>query len=152
VRYPRLPEPPAPEPGATLQGRGLEILSFVLVSGVTATVDTRDLELADYAFPLAVANHDVSPLAVERLSDARSAITAALRVRAQDAASAAQAGPGEAIAPAPDVQGGALVPVPQRPTPRPPQAPAVRPPVSPGPLARPVAPRPVAVDPDTVAF
>lgn len=79
--YPALPQPPRPQPGDTAQGYGLRVLSFVLETGVTATVPTRALELADHVYPIAIGAKDILSTAVDALSETRTRILACLEHR-----------------------------------------------------------------------
>lgn len=77
----RLPEIVPSGPDETLQGYGLRILAFVLVTRCTATLSDHDLELADHMYPIAISGPEVSVVAVDRLSEARHLILAAIRTR-----------------------------------------------------------------------
>jgi len=82
LSFPRLPElAPASEP-ETAQAYGLRALLFVVGTGVTATVPTSALELADHVFPIAISGAELAPETAERLAASRRLITAALRGRA----------------------------------------------------------------------
>jgi len=77
----RLPTIDPAQPEETLQGYGCRVLAFVLNTRVTATLSDRDLELADYVYPLAISGPGVSVLAVDRLSAVRHLILAAIATR-----------------------------------------------------------------------
>ena len=80
TNYPPLPcLAPATEPETAI-GYGLRVLSFVLAYRCTATLTDADLDLADRAYPVAV-SRDMLPLAVNKLTEARHLILAAVRAR-----------------------------------------------------------------------
>jgi hypothetical protein len=77
----RLPTFDPQRPDETRQQYGLRALAFVLATNVTATLDDDALALADHVYPIAIAAHDILPIAVDRLSAARLAILASLKAR-----------------------------------------------------------------------
>lgn len=58
---------------------GLRILTFVLETRITATLDRDQLELADHFASVAVQSREIEPIAVDRISEARHAIKRSLR-------------------------------------------------------------------------
>lgn len=79
--YPRLPELSEPQPDETVQGYGLRALSFVVSTGITATLTDRALELADHVYPIAVSHHDILPVAAEAIAQAHRLILASIAGR-----------------------------------------------------------------------
>jgi hypothetical protein len=77
----QLPTPDNPTPGETLQGYALRLLSFVVTTGITATLNDRQLELADHFYPLAIANPDLLPATREQFTASRRQIMSALAYR-----------------------------------------------------------------------
>jgi hypothetical protein len=119
-----LPTIDPPRAGETLHGYGGRVLRFVLEHGCTATLSDRDLELADHVYPIAIGGPGILPAAVDRLSEARHQILAALKYRRE-----ADATPASSIPPAPIVPAshdkGRLAPLQPRPFSRPPAGQAV---------------------------
>jgi hypothetical protein len=59
--YPKLPEPPAPEPDQTAEQYGLQILAFIVREGVACTCTAEQLELALHVAPIAAAVNVTGP-------------------------------------------------------------------------------------------
>jgi hypothetical protein len=74
----RLPTPDAQQPTEHTTAYGLRLLRFVISTGVTATLTRDQLSIADHVYPIAVGHHDVMPIAVDKLSLARTWILRAL--------------------------------------------------------------------------
>lgn len=110
-RYRPLPTLDPPDATETLHSYGCRALTFVLETGITCTLTDQELELADHVYPMLIANPEILPVAVDRLSAARHAILAALRIRRADtdqgvtvptvAPSSAPEGPMARLRPAP---------------------------------------------------
>jgi hypothetical protein len=86
----QLPTFRKPLEGETLQGYALAVLGFVLETGVTASLPTKALELADHCYPLAVRSAEILPATVDKLSAARHLILQTLRWRREAEDSEAQ--------------------------------------------------------------
>lgn len=65
----------------TAYQRGARVLLFVNETGCTASLSDRDLEFADHAYPMLIGARDILPIAVDRLSAARTQILGALAFR-----------------------------------------------------------------------
>jgi hypothetical protein len=95
--FPRLPDPPAPDPaGESAVSYGCRILYFLLSTDVYCTCSDDQLLAADHASHVAVTAPGILPRAVDRLSRVRHEIAATLRVRVQLAAEQAQYSPAPA--------------------------------------------------------
>jgi len=115
--YPRLSTIAPAGQDESLQAYGVRVLAFVLTTGITATISTADLELADHVYPIAVSGKEILPVAVDRLSAARHDILAAIASRV--ASTAPTGSPAPTIAPV-VTAGGRLVPLQPGPFKRPP--------------------------------
>lgn len=114
----------------TLHSRGCRVLAYVLETRSTFALSDSDLQLADHVYPVAIAHHEISALAVDRLSEARHWILAALQCRrAFDASrlAALQDGAAPSVPPAGGKQPGAAVPLSPAPRPLAPIGGAVQP-------------------------
>lgn len=118
--YRPLPTLTAQQPEEPAALYGLRVLTFVLATGVTATLSTPALEAADHAAIYAVASRDICLIALERISAARTQIAHALRFRALETASAPAPLPAP-VAPTVNPRGGQRAalqpPLPRRPSP-----------------------------------
>lgn len=85
MEYPALPRPEGLRENETTVGYGLRLLSFVVSTGVTGTLTEEDLHLADHAYPAAL-GPETLPIAVDRFTNARHQILAALRQRVSERA------------------------------------------------------------------
>ena len=74
--YPRLPDPPHPDPDDTAVLYGCRLLQFLLQTGVYCTCDAEQLRLAEHASQYAVTARGILPAAVDRLSTVRHEIHA----------------------------------------------------------------------------
>jgi hypothetical protein len=85
-------------------------LTFILSTGVTATLTDRDLELADMAAMFAVSAREISAPALDQLNRCRLLLQSTLRARHRDtqAPAVAQATPEPATHPRDDRDGGQL--------------------------------------------
>lgn len=127
IAYPPLPELTPRTAGESLHTYGGRVIAFVVAHRCTATLSTDDLELADHVYPIAVGHPELTPIAAERLTDARHAILTAIRWRAAERAAdvdADQAPSGPTIQPASQDKG-RLVPLRPRPFSRPPAGVAI---------------------------
>jgi len=61
---------------------GLRLLTFILQTGITATLSDDDLKLADHAALTGVRGKDILPLAVDKISAVRHTIVLVLKFRA----------------------------------------------------------------------
>jgi hypothetical protein len=126
----RLPSIDPQQPGETVHSYGARTLTFVLSTGVTATLSDRDLELADMAAMLAVCAREISAPALDRLNRCRLLLQSTLRARRRDAKSPAVLPPAapQPKAPTPDGRdGGDLARLHPRPRVNPPAPAFVRP-------------------------
>jgi hypothetical protein len=92
--YPRLPDPPACGPEEPIAHYGARLFTWLLASDVTATCSDVDLERALTASTAAIAQPDLSPIALARIVDMRRRLTSALAHRR-----GAAAGPPASVAP-----------------------------------------------------
>src|SRR5262245_56290406 len=84
----RLPSIAPKQPDEALPAYGARALTFVLSTGVTATLADRDLELADMAAMLAVSARQISAPALDRLNRCRLLLQSTLRARQREAQAA----------------------------------------------------------------
>lgn len=117
MAYPPLPTIVGRTSGETLQGYGVRVLTFVMLTSCTATLSLQDLELADHAYPIAL-SPDMSIVAVARLSSARHMILSAIACR-RDLDTVPDPVPEPTTEP-PAIIGGSRVPNPVQPFSRPP--------------------------------
>jgi hypothetical protein len=88
--YPRLPEPPIPDPEDTAVHYGCRILYFLLQTSVYCTATDDQLKLAEHAAHVAVTALGILPIAVDRIAAVRREIGATLRRREQLGAASLQ--------------------------------------------------------------
>lgn len=69
--YPRLPNPPEPEPDDTAVLYGCRLLQWFLRTGVFCTCSPEQLAAAEHSAYVAVTARGILPIAVDRLSDVR---------------------------------------------------------------------------------
>lgn len=119
--YPRLPDPPAPEPDDSAALYGCRLLQWYLQAGVYCTSSPEQLQAAEHSAYVAVTARGILPIAVDRLSDVRHAIHDQLRrlerIAAEAPAPALADGCSPIGAPADDEPGGPSGRVPRRPYP-----------------------------------
>lgn len=80
--FPRLPEPPMPQPDQTVQQYGLSLLRFLQDTRVTATLDDDQLQTAAHVGSTAVRFRFESPAVYDQLADLERLIHTAIRLRA----------------------------------------------------------------------
>jgi hypothetical protein len=83
TQYPRIPDPPTPDPEDTAVHYGCRILYFLLQTSVYCTATDDQLKLAEHAAHVAVTAPGILPIAVDRIADVRREIGATLRRREQ---------------------------------------------------------------------
>lgn len=117
--YPMLPVCDPPADGETLEAYACRVLRFVCATGVTATVPTEALRLADHFYPVSIARPDLLGPTIDRLADVQRLISWTLRYRDQLASVPSTDGTVPAVL-VPPVPGGQKVAVLVQPIVRPP--------------------------------
>lgn len=121
--YLQLPKPPTATDTDTAATYGDRLFVFILETGVTATLDDRQLALAEYAGARASSTAGYLVCTYDRLSAVRRDISAAIRGRAT---AAAPADATTAAAPAERPNLGPMAPLTPAPIVRPPSGTAAR--------------------------
>lgn len=122
----RLPEFETQRPDESRREYGLRAFTFVLATGVTATVDTDALDMADHAFPAIIGRAQFSDATIQSLARTRRLIVDTLSARAKDTTVPPQPEPVELKTPDTQDDGRGNVPV-VVPDDQPPAPPAMMP-------------------------